>query len=341
MRILILGGTGFIGPAQVRDALARGHRVTVFNRGRSGDPGALPPGVERLVGDRGGALDALRDRRWDVCIDNPTTLPAWVREAARILRDSVDRYIFVSTVSVYADHSQPGQEESGPLATYSGDDPMLETPDTLRASKGELYGPLKALAEQEAENGFPGRTLILRPGLIVGPGDETDRFTYWPVRLARGGRFLAPGDPSDPVQFIDVRDFAEWTIRMAEAGETGVYNVTGAPGALTMGGLLDGIGAALGSNEQPVWADADFLEARGVAAWSDLPVWLPPRGEYAGFTRRSIRRALAKGLTFRSLADTTRATLDWFRAQPAERQAALKAGLSAGREAEVLAAWLR
>ena len=323
----------------MRHALARGHRVSVFNRGRSDDGVPLPPGVERLVGDRDGGLDALRGRRWDVCIDNPTTLPAWVRGAARVLAGNVGHYVFISTMSVYADISQPGQDESGRLAEYTGVDPMRETLDTLRASGGVLYGPLKVLAEREAESAFPGRTLILRPGLIAGPGDGTDRFTYWPVRLARGGTVLAPGDPSDPVQFIDVRDLAEWTIRMVEAGETGIYNVTGAPGALTMGGLLAGIGAALGSDAEPVWVDADFLAARNVEPWSDLPVWLPPCGEYGGFTRRSIRRALAKGLTFRPLADTARDTLAWFRTLPAERQANLKAGLSAGREAEVLAAW--
>ena len=338
LRILILGGTGFIGPDQVRHALARGHRVSVFNRGRS-DAAAMFPGVEHLVGDRDGALDALRGRRWDVCIDNPTTLPVWVRDAARVLAGSVGRYVLVSTVSVYADKSQPDADESGALAEYTGNDPMRETLDTLRASGGELYGPLKVLAEREAEKSFPGRTLVLRPGLIAGPGDGTDRFTYWPVRLARGGRVLAPGDPGDPVQFIDVRDLAEWTIRMAEAGETGIYNVTGAAGALTMGGLLDGIRSALGSDAKAVWVNADFLAARNVEPWSDLPVWLPPRGEYAGHTRRSIQRALAKGLTFRRLSDTARDTLAWFRTLPPGRQVDLKAGLPPGREAELLAAW--
>ena len=336
MRLLILGGTGFIGPAQVRCALARGHAVTVFHRGQTG-PGTLPAGVETLHGDRDGPLDALRGRRWDVCIDNSARLPRWVHQAGQLLRDGVDRYVFISTVSVYADHSQPGQDESAPLETYPGEDPMRETLDTLHASGFALYGPLKALCEQEAQRAFPGRTLILRPGLIVGPGDETDRFTYWPVRLARGGRFLAPGEPGDPVQFIDARDLAEWMIRMAEVGETGVYNATGPAMPLTMGGMLDGVAAAIGADAEPVWTGADALAARGVAPWSDLPVWLPPHGETAGFSRRDSRRALAKGLTFRPLAETARDTLAWFRAQSVERQEGLKAGLSPAREAGLLA----
>src|SRR5438067_9772443 len=240
LRILILGGTGFTGPFQVKYALSRGHKVTVFNRGKT-HPGELPKEVEQLVGDRNGQLDALKGRQWDVCIDVPTTLPVWVRDAAQILKGNVDRYVFVSTLSVYANVSKPGADESTPLAKYEGADAMKETGETLRKSNYGLYGPLKALSEGEAEKWFPGKTLIVRPGLIVGPGDETDRFTYWPVRVVRGDEILAPGNPSDPVQFIDARDLAEWTIRMAENRATGIYNATGPARPVVMGDMLAGI----------------------------------------------------------------------------------------------------
>src|SRR5450432_3325797 len=186
MNILILGGTGFTGPFQVKYALNRGHKVAVFNRGKS-HPGELPAGVEQLIGDRNGQLDALKDRKWDVVIDNPTSAPAWVRDAAQVLKGNVDRYVFISTISVYADTSKPGTDETAPLAKYTGPDAMKESRETIIASKFALYGPLKALAEQEAEKWFPEKTLIVRPGLIVGPRDETDRFSYWPMRVDRGG----------------------------------------------------------------------------------------------------------------------------------------------------------
>ncbi|MEY2560015.1 MAG: hypothetical protein QOG51_430 [Verrucomicrobiota bacterium] len=337
LRILILGGTGFTGPFQIRYALERGHKVTVFNRGKT-HPGETPKEVEQLIGDRNGQLDALKNRQWDVVIDNPTMLPAWVRDAAQILKGNVERYVFISTISVFADTSKAGIEESAPLAKYTGADPYKETRDTVIASKFALYGPLKALSEQEAEKWFPKQTLVIRPGLIVGPRDETDRFSYWPVRIDRGGEVLAPGNPTDPVQFIDGRDLAEWVIRMVEGRETGVYNATGPAQPLGVGAMLEGIKTANKSNANFTWVNADFLEAQKVAPWSDMPVWVPPRGEEGGMGRISIKWALGKGLTFRPLAETARDTLAWFKAQPAERQK-LKAGLSPEREAEVLAAW--
>jgi len=338
MRILILGGTGFTGPFQVKYALSRGHKVTVFNRGKT-HPGELPKEAEQLIGDRNGQLDALKGRQWDVVIDNPTTLPVWVRDAAQILKGNADRYVFISTISVYSDNSKPGMDESGPLAKYDGADPMKETQATLRASNFRLYGPLKVLSEAEAEKWFPGKSLIIRPGLIVGPGDESDRFTYWPVRLERGGEILAPGNPTDPVQLIDARDLAEWTIRMVEQGTTGIFNATGPKSTLTMQGMLDGIRKVTKANSTFTWVDADFLAAQKVSPWSDMPVWIPPRGEEAGFSMININKALSKGLTFRSVPDTTQATLDWFKKQTAERQSKLRAGITAARETEVLAAW--
>src|SRR5215213_2853295 len=337
LRILILGGTGFTGPFQVKYALERGHKVTVFNRGKS-HPGELPEGVEQLLGDRNGQLDALKGKKWDVVIDNPTSVPVWVRDAAQVLKGNVDRYVFISTISVYSDNSKPN-DETGALAKYEGADAMKETRDTLIASQFKLYGPLKALSEQEAEKWFPGRALIIRPGLIVGPGDTSDRFTYWPVRIDRGGEILAPGNPTDPVQFIDARDLAEWVIRMVEQEATGIYNATGPASLLTMAEMLYGIKAVTTADARFTWVEADFLEAQKVRPWGDMPVWIPPRGEGVGFARINIKRALDKGLTFRPLADTARDTLAWYKTLPAERRAKMGAGLTPQRETEVLAAW--
>ena len=338
LRLLILGGTGFTGPHQVRYALSRGHKVTVFNRGKT-HPGELPKAAEQLIGDRNGQLDALKGRTWDVVIDIPTTLPVWVRDAAQILKGNVDRYVFISTISVYSDNSKPGMDETGPLAKYTGADAMKETLQTLRASNYALYGPLKVLSEQEAEKWFPGKALIIRPGLIVGPGDETDRFTYWPVRVDRGGEVLAPGEPSDSVQFIDARDLAEWTIRMVEQGNTGTYNATGPKSKLSMKEMLDGIKKVTKSDARFTWVNADFLAAHNVKPWSDMPVWVAPRGDEVGFSQISVKKAVSKGLTFRSVPETAQATLAWFRKQPAERQATLRAGIKPEREKEVLALW--
>ena len=334
LRILILGGTGFIGPYQVRYALSRGHKITTFNRGKT-HPGELPNEVEQLIGDRNGQLDALKDRQWDVVIDNPTTLPAWVRDAAQILKGNVERYVFISTVSVYGE-PKTGPDENAPKEQYEGADPYNETLEAMKASGYKTYGSLKALSEKETEKWFPGKTLIIRPGLIVGPRDETDRFTYWPVRIDRGGEVLAPGASGDPVQFIDARDLAEWTIRMVESGETGIYNATGPAKPLGVGRMLGEIKAALKSNARFTWVTEDFLTHQKVEAWSDMPVWA---GKESGLARAKIDRALSKGLTFRPLAETARDTLAWFKSLPQDRQSKLHAGLTPEREAEVLAAW--
>jgi len=334
MRILILGGTGFTGPYQVQYALSRGHKVTTFNRGKT-HPGKLPNEVEQLIGDRNGKLEALKDRQWDVVIDNPTSLPAWVRDAAQILKGNVEGYVFISTISVYGD-VKTGPDENAPTEKYEGADPCKETLEAMKASGYKTYGPLKALSEREAEKWFPGKTLIIRPGLIVGPRDETDRFTYWPVRIERAREVLAPGSPNDPVQFIDARDLAEWTIRMAENRETGIYNATGPAKALGIGEMLGGIKAALKSNATFTWVTEDFLTRQKVEPWSDMPVWT---GKESGLARAKIDRALSKGLTFRPLAETARDTLTWFKSLSQDRQSHLKAGLPPEREAEVLAAW--
>jgi 2'-hydroxyisoflavone reductase len=336
LRILILGGTGFTGPYQVRYALSRGHKVTTFNRGKT-HPGELPAEVEQLIGDRNGKLDALKNQQWDVVIDNPTTLPAWVRDAAQVLKGNVERYVFISTISVYPDPlPAAGVDENSELSKYDGPDPYKETVEAMRASGFKTYGPLKVLSEKEAEKWFPGKTLVIRPGLIVGPRDETDRFTYWPVRVDRGGEVLAPGNPDDPVQYIDGRDLAEWTIRMVENRETGIYNATGPAKPIGVGGMLNGIKDAEKSNATFTFVPNDFLKQQKVEAWSDMPVWA---GDALGLSRTKIDRAVSKGLTFRPLADTARDALAWFKSLPQERQAKMKAGITAEREAEVLKAW--
>ena len=336
LKILILGGTGFTGPFQVKYALSRGHQVTVFNRGRT-HPGELPKEAEQLIGDRNSKLDALKGRQWDVCIDIPTTLPVWVRDAAQILKGNVDRYVFISTISVYADTSKIGMDETAPLAKYTGADAMKETNATMRASNFALYGPLKATSEAEAEKWFPGKALIIRPGYIVGPGDESDRFTYWPVRVERGGEVLAPGTTNDPIQIIDARDLAEWTIRMVEQGTTGSFNAVGPKTKLGMGRMLDEIKKTTKSDARFTWVDDKFLTSEKII--DDIPIWTSTHGPEIGYSTMNINKALSKGLTFRPLSETTRATLEWFRKQPADRQLKMRAGIKAAREAEVLAAW--
>jgi 2'-hydroxyisoflavone reductase len=216
---------------------------------------------------------------------------------------------------------------------------MAETQATLAASDRRLYGPLKAVSEAEAKRQFGAATTIIRPGLIAGPGDDTDRFTYWPVRLARGGEVLAPGDGDDPVQFIDARDLAEWTIRAAEQRTVGVFNATGPAHTLHMGQMLGGVAAGIGANAKLVWVSQAFLDANQVSAWTDMPVWVPRHSDSAGFVRRDISRALAAGLTFRPVGVTAKDALDWFRTQPDARQSKLRAGLSPDREAQLLAQW--
>ena len=337
LNILILGGTGFTGPHQVRYALARGHRITLFNRGRR--PQDWPADVEELTGDREtGDIAALKGRRWDVCIDNPTSVPHWVRDVGQVLQGQVDHYIFISTLSVYSDSATPGQDEDAALAVYTGEDVLAETRASLIANMA-LYGPLKAACEAEAQKWFSDITTIIRPGLIVGPGDETDRFSYWPLRVRRGGEILAPGDGRDPVQVIDARDLAEWTIRMAEQRVFGRFNAMGPDYEMGMDQLLYGIHAVTGGSAQFTWLPADFLDAQKVSAWGDMPAWVPGVGDSAGFSRHRNQRAIDQGLSFRPLADTVAATLAWFDAQTEERRATVRAGIKPEREAEVLAAW--
>lgn len=271
-------------------------------------------------------------------IDNPTSVPHWVRDAAAVLNGRTKHYVFISTISVYASSETIGRNAASPLAKYEGKDAMAETVASMRANMA-LYGPLKALSEAEAEKQFPGITTVIRPGLIVGPGDQTDRFTYWPVRLAQGGDVAAPGDGTDPVQYIDARDLAEWTIRMAEQRAFGIYNGVGPDFELTMEQMLHGIRATNTAGAKLHWIPTAFLEKQEISPWGDMPVWIPGQGESAGFHRNDIGASVAKGLTFRPLATTAADTLAWFRTLPAERQAKLGAGLTAEREKALLAAF--
>lgn len=336
LRILILGGTGFIGPHHVAYAVARGHRVSVFNRGNN--PERLPDGVEELIGDRNGDLRALEGREWDAVIDLPTTLPKWIRDAAAVLRDSTQHYTFISTIGVNADFSGETLTEDGPVQQYRGD----ADPFSLTRLEGPLYGPLKAISEQEVERQYPGRALIVRPGLIAGPGDPTDRFSYWPIRMERGGEVLAPGDPTDPVQFIDARDLAGWVIRNAEARTTGTFNLTGPAQTLTISEMLGAIRGTFSEPMRLTWVPSDFLLRQNVEPWhgasGPLPLWTPTP-QVRALMRADISRALATGLTFTPLCETSRDTLEWHHTRSAERKAEMLAGMSAERERELLNAW--
>jgi 2'-hydroxyisoflavone reductase len=326
LRVLVFGGTRFLGPEVVRAALARGHRVTLFNRGRT-NPG-LFPGVETLHGDRDGGLDALRGRDFECVVDTSGYVPRIVRQSAELLAPRIERYLFVSSISVYAEPLAPGATESAPLATLA--DPASED---VAAS----YGALKAACERAVEAVLPARALLVRPGLIVGPGDPTDRFTYWPVRVARGGEVLAPGDGEDPVQLVDVRDLGAFLVTLLEHRATGAIHATGPAQPLPMRALLAACREAAPGDARLAWVDAPFLARHGVRPWVDLPAWVPRRE--SALAQLDVGNAVRHGLAFRPVVETARDTLAWWRTLPADRRAAPGAGLSPERERQVLAAW--
>jgi len=326
MRLLFIGGTRFLGRHAVAAALARGHDVTTFNRGNSKDN--LPAGVRHIQGDRTTDLSGLALGEWDAVIDTCGYFPREVKATAEILAPRVGQYIFVSSISVYSDVSKPGINESSPVGELAPD-----APDEIN---GETYGPLKVLCEREAERAFPGRATSVRAGLIVGEYDPTDRFTYWVRRCAKGGRILAPGDPDTPTQFIDVRDLAEWMVRLAENRTMGVMNATGSIGAtLTLRDLLEGALAAAPNGGTLEWRDEAWLLKHGVVPWSELPLWLPLEG-HEGFSKVDCSRAAAAGLTTRPLADTLASTLAWDRTRTVADDE-MRAGMKRAREAELLA----
>lgn len=325
MRILILGGTRFAGRAMAAAALERGHNVTLFNRGTT--PGLFPE-VEELHGDRTLTLDPLNGRTWDAVIDPSGYVPRVVSMTVEHLKQATPHYTFISSLSVYADSSLPGQDEGAALARM--EDEQVETVDE------NTYGPLKVLCEQRVQDGFGEGALIVRPGLIVGPNDNSDRFTYWPVRVARGGEVLAPGQPQRGVQFIDVRDMAEWIIRMVEAQKGGVYNAVGPEQPVAMETVLETCRDVSRSDARFTWVPENFLLAQEVGAWIELPLWIPASDpQTAGFFQFDASKAVAEGLTFRPLDATVRDTLSWASLRPETYQP--KAGLTAEREAGLLA----
>ncbi|HTE45728.1 MAG TPA: NAD-dependent epimerase/dehydratase family protein [Gemmatimonadaceae bacterium] len=340
LNILILGGTGFTGPEQVDYAIARGHRVTLFNRNKT-RPGMFKGKVaEELIGDLNDNTSALEGKKFDVVLDNPTTFPAWVRNAAKYLAGNVKQYVFISTTSTYSDQSIIGLDENSPTAKMPADlDPW--TLDPQHASR--YYGALKVRAEEEVAKQYPNIWTVVRPCLIVGPLDRTDRFTYWPARIDKGGEVLAPDKPDDPCQFIDSRDLAEFTVRVAEQRVLGLYNAIGPERPMTIAELLYGIKAVTTSGAQFTWVPWEFLQAQGIRPWTQMTVWQPPVGRTAGYQRRSAAKAIAKGLTFRPVAVTAKETLDWHKTRPqAEQDGTLNGainGLAMTKEAEVLAAW--
>jgi 2'-hydroxyisoflavone reductase len=327
LRILILGGTGFIGPHQVEYALSRGHSVTLFNRGMTNPE--LFPGVEKLVGDRNDNLEALVGREWDVVIDNPSMNPAWVRLSAEVLKDSVQQYLFISTLSVFADDGVVDQSETGVVAEF---DEEADEPIT-----GSAYGGRKVLCERAAEAAFPGRTTVVRPGLITGPGDPTMRFPYWPVRVDRGGEVLVPGEYADPVQWIDARDLGEFAISLCERSVYGIFNTCSPP--FPMGQMLEEVREGLGSDATFTWVPEDYLsEAEVLRQLDSLGSTMVRNPDYQGYNQYNVDKAVAAGLGFKPVGVTARDTVDWYNATPEDERPGGRL-LSPEREAEVLAAW--
>jgi 2'-hydroxyisoflavone reductase len=333
MKLLILGGTKFLGRHLAGAALARGDEVTLFTRGRTNPD--IFPGVERLRGDRDGGLDALRGRRWDAVVDTSGYVPRVVRASAELLADAVEFYAFISSMSVYADFSSPNDEGSK-LATLED--------ESVEEVTGETYGALKALCERAVEEVVPGRVLVARAGLIVGPFDPTGRFTYWTERVARGGEVLAPAPAERQVQLVDARDLAGWILRMCDARHAGVFNASGPDYRLTMGRFLEGCRVGTDSDARFTWVGERFLLEKGVQPWAELPLWIPESSEtHRCFLAENCDKAFKAGLTFRPLAETARDTVAWQRAgSPGFIQEGLVAhehALTPERERELLLAW--
>lgn len=321
MKILILGGTQFVGRHLVNAARARGHDVTLFNRGQTNPD--LFRKVKKIKGDRERDLNQLSDK-WDAVIDTCGYLPRVVQLSADALKEKVERYVFISSVSVYADFSKAGLRESAPLAVMNDESMEEITRDT--------YGPLKALCEKVVQDAFGVNSLIIRPGLVVGPHDPTDRFTYWVRRIARGGTVLAPDRPDAPTQIIDARDLADFMITLIEQDVSGTFHVAGETTALET--VFQTCALVSGSDAHFKWAPHAFLQQHHVAPWTDMPIWLPDTGQYAGFARVDISKALNAGLKLSPLNSTVKDTLEWSRGLPADYT--MKAGLSEEREKELL-----
>ena len=330
----MLGGTKFLGVHIVERALAHGHTVTLFNRGKTNTD--LFPQLEHLKGDRDAQLDSLKGGHWDAVIDDSGYVPRHVKLSAELLAPNVKQYVFISTISVYASFAQPNSEDS-PLGKIAD--------ETSEKVDGGAYGPLKALCEKAAETAMPGRVTVVRPGLIVGPWDPTDRFTYWPARAARGGDMACPGTPKDRIQFIDSRDLAAFVIGLVEKNTVGIFNATSPPGKFTIGELVQASVTAANAQAKPtppphpIWVSADFLAQEKVAPWSDMPVWIPGKGDFAAFADANVSKALASGMTIRPVQPTVNDTLAWHLKRPEAERTKLQAGLTPEREQELLKAW--
>ena len=328
--ILILGGTGFVGPHEVRRALERGHEVTIFNRGQSA-PGAFGKDVEELTGDRANNLEALKGRKWDAVIDESASrfdAPEWVRQSATLLRDATDHYLYVSSIAAYVDFSRVPMRADAPVLTRES--------SPVEAGQRLPYGHAKAFAEQEAQSILQDRLTIVRPGIIMGPGDDTNRFTYWPARIARGGEVIAPGDGSDHVQLIDVRDLVDFNIKLVEDRTFGVFNALGPHLGQPFSRLLEQVRGGIGGDASFVWIDPEFLATNEFRS-PGLQIFQPMRGDTAGYSRFDIAPELAAGLSFRPTEVTAEDTLEWFRSLPEDPRAPLQRILE--REAQVIAAW--
>lgn len=327
--LLIMGGTGFIGPHLTQEAQRLGWQVTHFNRGKR-NPEKVA-GVETLIGDRKGQLDALRGRKWDVVIDDTGYIPKFTKMSADLLAPNVGYCLYVSSISAYASFAKPN-DESSPTGKLSNPDSEEITNDT--------YGPMKALCEQYSAESFKGRISVVRPGYIVGPLDGSDRFTHWPLRASKGGEMLAPGTPRDPIQIIDVRDLTTWMMKLVETRQNGYFNAVSPAGAFTIGDII-----TASQKESPkagtkvTWVPEDFLKSQWKPEEVDLPPWSPMKGEYAGASLSSAVAAMKTGLKSRPLQVTVHDTLTWFQSLPPERQAKPKAGLPPDKEAETLRAW--
>ena len=337
MKLLIIGGTRFLGRHLVLSALAANLEVTLFNRGTY----PSPSNVESIHGDRNIDLAKLRERRWDVVIDTCGMMPGAVKASAEFLSDSVDLYIYISSQSAYADVSSPGVKENALLKTLTSEqlEEAIRIDRSGSTNYGNLYGGLKALCEQAAESAMSERVLTVRPGLIVGPDDYTDRFTYWVVRVAQGGEVLAPGRQQKFVQFIDVRDLAEWIVRMAEIKAHGIYNTSGAPETVTMQSLLNECRLVSQSDASFTWVNEDFLLKENVTAWGDMPLWLPEDAapHLRGFMFINSDKAISAGLKYRPLENTLLDTLEWYRTARVNEK--LTAGIDSDREVNVLRKW--
>ncbi|HYN40511.1 MAG TPA: NAD-dependent epimerase/dehydratase family protein [Thermoanaerobaculia bacterium] len=334
-KLLILGGTRFLGPALVDAAMAKGWSLTLFNRGKT-NPGLFKDRpLEEIHGDRNVAddLKKMAGRKWDAVIDTSAYFPRQVRSAMEVLSGNVGQYVLISSISVYATPMKAGMDETSAIARLAAGTDV----DAINDIGEGNYGALKLLCEEAAEKAMPGKTLNIRPGYIVGTRDSSDRFTYWPVRVRRGGEVLVPGKPSDPLQFIDVRDLGDWTIRMVDSGTNGVFNATGPKEKLTMGPFLEACRKAAGSTATFTWAPEAKLKELGLTPDADFPIWVSTEGAEAGIGDVSIARALKAGITFRPLPETILSTLAWWDSLPEERRAKMKAGLSPEKEAAALA----